>query len=73
MCLDILFGIHVVLSFPCYISMAFSIRGGGVSIIMTFGKYGGFYIYSGWTKRLCLGWLAITYVPKDWDDIARSM
>ena len=28
MCFDILFGIHVVFSFPCCITMDFSIRGG---------------------------------------------
>jgi hypothetical protein len=29
-------------------------------------KYGGFYVWhKGISKRLCLGWIAFTYVPMD--------
>lgn len=37
------------------------------SIIISWGKYGGFYVAIDYTKRLCLGWAAITYIPLDID------
>jgi hypothetical protein len=37
------------------------------SIVISFGEYGGFYIHWGWTKRVCLGWMALTYWPIDAD------
>jgi len=36
-----------------------------ISIMVTIGKYGGFYIHNGYTKRICLGWIALTYMPCD--------
>lgn len=33
--------------------------------MISFGSYGGFYWYNRFTKRLCLGWMAITYFPQD--------
>lgn len=39
-----------------------------MAIIFSVGKYGGFYWFSGFTKRLCLGWFSITFVPGDIDD-----
>lgn len=42
-------------------------RGGALSL--SWGKYGGFYFKRGYTTRLCLGWIAITYFPEDLDDI----
>ena len=39
-----------------------------MTISITFGRYGGFYIYWGYTKRICLGWMAITLFPFDLDD-----
>ena len=42
-------------------------RGEEVSIILSFGKWGGFYWFNGYTKRLCLGWFAITFIPQDYD------
>ena len=40
-----------------------------MTIAISFGKYGGFYLFRGYTKRLCLGWMAITYFPCDIDEI----
>jgi hypothetical protein len=40
----------------------------GFSLVFSFGKYGGFYYhYKGYTARLCLGWMAITFIPEDID------
>ena len=25
--------------------------------------YGGFYIFNGFTKRICLGWIAFSFIP----------
>ena len=44
------------------------VKSGG-TILLSWGKYGGFYFYSGYTKRLCLGYIAITYFPIEIDDI----
>jgi len=40
-----------------------------MSIVLSFGRYGGFYIHNGFTKRICLGWMALTFIPKDIDII----
>jgi len=45
----------------------------GFSITISFGKYGGFYNFSGYGKRICLGWLAITYYPEDIDEILKRL
>ena len=42
-------------------------RGGTISL--SWGKYGGFYWRKGYTTRLCLGWIALTYFPEDLDNI----
>jgi hypothetical protein len=42
-------------------------RGGTLSI--SWGKYGGFYWRRGYTTRLCLGWIALTYFREDLDEI----
>lgn len=40
------------------------------SIILSIGKYGGFYITNGTAlKRICLGWIAITIVIPEFDDV----
>lgn len=47
-------------------------RGGTISL--SWGKYGGFYLKKGYTTRICLGWVAITYFPEDLDNIlARAL
>ena len=37
--------------------------------VISCGKYGGFYFYSGYTTRLCLGYFVITHYPFDLDDV----
>jgi len=39
------------------------------SLVISYGKYGGVYFHRGYTTRLCLGWMAITYIPDDIDDL----
>lgn len=39
------------------------------TIVINWGKYGGFYFNKGYTIRLCLGWVAITYFPYDLDEV----
>lgn len=39
-----------------------------MSMVISFGRYGGFYFMRGNTTRLCLGWMALTYLPADLDD-----
>ncbi len=39
-----------------------------MSFIVSFGKYGGFYFRRDYATRLCLGWLALTFLPCDIDD-----
>jgi hypothetical protein len=38
-----------------------------MSILIVIGPYGGFHLWSkpDWSKRVCLGWLAITIYPCD--------
>lgn len=40
-----------------------------MSIIFSFGKSGGFYCHS---KRLCLGWMAVTIMLFDIDVLLQS-
>ena len=45
----------------------------GFGIMISIGKWGGFYVYTeGWSKRICLGWVAITLVPSDGDAILEA-
>lgn len=41
----------------------------GMSICLSFGRFGGFYINRGYSTRICLGFMAITIFPEDIDDI----
>jgi hypothetical protein len=34
-------------------------------LIISIGKWGGVYFFRGWSKRLCLGWVAFTFIPQD--------
>jgi len=45
----------------------------GFSLVFSFGSYGGFNYYSGYTKRLCLGWVAFYYFPEDIEDILQDV
>ena len=40
-----------------------------MSVVFSVGKWGGFYVFFGYTKRVCLGWFAITFFPRDIDEI----
>lgn len=37
------------------------------TIALSWGAWGGFYVHYDWTWRLCLGWVALTYIPQDLD------
>lgn len=39
-----------------------------MSISLSIGRWGGFYLHRGYTVRLCLGWVAFTWYPFDLDD-----
>lgn len=39
----------------------------GCGMMISIGPYGGFYFARGWSKRLCLGWIAFTFIPVDGD------
>lgn len=39
------------------------------SLILSWGKYGGFYWFNKYSKRLCLGFVSFTYLPDDIDTI----
>lgn len=41
-----------------------------MTLMLTVGKWGGIYCRSG---RLCLGWLAFTFMPFDIDPLLESM
>lgn len=41
--------------------------GGALSV--SWGKWGGFYWRRGFCLRLCLGWIAMTYIPRDLDKV----
>lgn len=38
-----------------------------MSVILSFGKWGGFYASRGYTWRVCLGFVALTIIPQDID------
>jgi hypothetical protein len=38
-----------------------------VSILLSLGRFGGFYFHRGYTVRVCLGWIAFTFIPGDDD------
>jgi len=41
-----------------------------ISIILSVGKYGGFYLQNGDAmKRICLGWIAITAIVPEFDEV----
>lgn len=43
-----------------------------MSLIFSIGKWGGFYVHIGYTFRICLGWVAITFVPQDIDFVLQE-
>ena len=38
-----------------------------MTILVSFGAYGGFYVRFGYTWRICFGWVAVTVLPFDID------
>jgi len=40
-----------------------------MTICLSFGRYGGFYVHRGHTWRVCLGWVALTILWADIDDV----
>jgi len=40
-----------------------------MTIALSFGHWGGIYVYIGYTWRICLGWVALTLFPCDLDDL----
>lgn len=40
-----------------------------MSVIFAVGAWGGFYWHRGYTIRVCLGWVSISYFPHDIDDV----
>jgi hypothetical protein len=44
-----------------------------MSFIVNFGRYGGFYFYRGYGIRLCLGWVAFTILPGDFDELITEL
>jgi len=43
------------------------------SITLAVGKWGGIYIRNGWSWGLCLGWVAITFIPADVEELVGHM
>lgn len=39
------------------------------TLSFSWGKYGGFYYHKGYMTRLCLGWIAFTYIPLEIDSV----
>lgn len=42
------------------------------TLALSWGAWGGFYVNRGFGLRLCLGWLAITALPVDLDDLMEA-
>ncbi len=45
----------------------------GMSIMVSVGEWGGVYLHRGYSKRLCLGWLSITFVAQDMDELLERL
>jgi len=44
------------------------------SLIVSVGKYGGFYFLNGDTmKKVCLGWVALYLIVPEYDDVVWSI
>lgn len=42
------------------------------TIAISWGRWSGFYRYRGFSWRICLGWVALTYVPVEIDDLMEA-
>lgn len=48
----------------------FPTRTRDMSINISIGRYGGFYIHRGNSLRICLGWIAFTFMNMELEDFA---
>lgn len=44
-----------------------------MTFMLSIGRWGGFYRYRGFGLRLCLGWVALTWLPADIDDLLDAL
>ena len=44
-----------------------------MTIVLSFGRWGGIYTDFGYTWRICLGWVALTLMPFDIDDVLGAL
>lgn len=43
------------------------------TLALSWGPWGGVYVYRGYCKRICLGWAALTYCPNvEFDDLMEA-
>ena len=40
-----------------------------MTLAISIGPWGGFYWHWGYTKRICIGWVALTWLPCDLDSL----
>ena len=40
-----------------------------MTIALAIGRWGGFYIHCDYTFRVCLGWVSLTLIPRDLDEL----
>jgi hypothetical protein len=40
-------------------------------ILISIGEYGGFYIHKGYLLRICLGWVAVSFIQMDGDKLLK--
>jgi len=42
------------------------------TLALSWGAFGGFYVVRGYGWRVCLGWIALTWLPVELDDLCRG-
>jgi hypothetical protein len=45
----------------------------GIGLLLSVGRWAGVYVHWGYTKRLCLGWFALTLFPCDPDALLAKL
>lgn len=43
------------------------------TLAISWGKYGGFYYHHSYMTKLCLGWIAFTYIPLEIDKVLNTL
>lgn len=43
-----------------------------MTIMLSFGRWGGFYVRTGYAFRVCLGFVALTIMPQDIDKLLHA-